>query len=193
MLPDAPKSEPPYPPLSASRLRNAEHPLYEAAKQLYESSFPREERRSDPQHRRALADEAFHSLALSDERGLAAILYYWQHPDFTFIEHLAVCPERRGCGIGHRVLRMAAEQLSPDRPVILEIEPAVDERTRRRLRFYESCGYRRLPDYHEQQPYHAGLEPLPMELLLLPQGGACRRPDAFEDYLLTRVMQYRDR
>lgn len=179
--------------LRAVRIRSAQDEGYAALLRLMEGSFPPEERRSEPQHRRALAEDDFHCLLLREEGQVAGLLTYWRHRDFAFVEHLAVNPEQRGRGLGHRIMHLLAEELCPGVPVILEIEPVCDEMTARRLRFYESCGFVRLPDAHVQLPYHAGGSPLPMELLLHPCGAPAVCPPGFEDYVRGHVMQYVDR
>lgn len=190
---NATETEAPAAGLRAERIRTEQDAGYAALLRLMEISFPQEERRSEPQHRRALTEDDFHCLLLREEGQVAGLLTYWLHRDFAFVEHLAVNPERRGRGLGHRIMHLLGEDLCPGVPIILEIEPVCDEMTARRLRFYESCGFVCLPDAHVQLPYHAGGSPLPMELLLRPCGAPAVCPPDFEDYVRGHVMQYVDR
>lgn len=50
------------------------------------------------------------------------------------IEHLAICDDLRGKGYGGRLLNEFVEQQS--KIVLLEIDPVVDELSKKRLRFY---------------------------------------------------------
>lgn len=179
--------------LRAERIKTPQDAGYDDLLRLMACSFPLEERRSERQHRRALTEDDFYCLLLREGDQVAGLLCYWRHPDYVFVEHLAVHPETRGQGLGHRILGLLDEVLCPGVPVILEIEPVCDELTARRLRFYESCGFVRLPDAHVQHPYHAGGSPLPLELLLKPCGAPAVRPADFEDYFREHVMQYVDR
>ena len=66
-------------------------------------------------------------------------MLYWETPDFRYIEHFCILPALRGQRYGSRALSM----LPNDRPVILEIDPPVDEIAIRRKAFYERCGSQR--------------------------------------------------
>lgn len=170
--------------------RASEAALHEAWV-LYEGSFPRNERRSWPQHLRAMEDPSFVCLVLRDGRGMAGLLFVWETEEFVFLEHLAVQPARRRGGIGHVALELLHRRAGR-RPVVLEIEPVVDEPTARRCRFYESCGYVKLPFPHEQLPFHAGEPPLPLTLLSFPRAMTEAEVANFETCLSERIMQYRD-
>lgn len=141
--------------LQFSRIRDAAHPQFAALWQLYERSFPLEEQRPYRHHAQAMAcEEGFVCMRLHDDEGLAGLLFYWELPQgCLYLEHLAVCSQRRGQGIGHQLMDLIA---SWHKPVILEIEPVVDISTQRRLRFYQSCGYVQLPYAHVQLPFRRG-------------------------------------
>lgn len=182
--------------LQAIRIQSAAEPCFGRVWQLYEKSFPLEERRPFPFHADAMEREpSFVCLRLqedTDTDALAAdgLLFYWQLPVAgIYVEHLAVSPERRGQGIGHAALQFL-ETLG--QPVILEIEPVADARTRRRLHFYESAGYVRLPYPHAQLPFRRGGAPVPMELLSLRQPMPEAEVARFQEYLQGHIMQYRE-
>lgn len=152
---------------------------------MYESAFPASERRSAEQHAFALADEAFYCLYLYDASGFAGLLSYWLLDALIYVEHLAIVPERRGQGLGHKAL-----QLLP-KPYILEIEPVADAETARRLTFYESCGLVHLPHSHVQPAYQAGMPDVPLWLLSNPaldEATVAR----FEKLYMAIPMCYRD-
>lgn len=169
-----------------------------AAWQLYESAFPRCERRSAASHRAAVTHETvFHAdeLRLRDGGDFAGILYYWQWPEYSlcFVEHLAVQPELRGRGIGHAALELLRGTADC---VLLEIEPVVDEQTARRLSFYRSAGFEPLPYEHVQLPYHVGDAPVPMVLLSRCASGAAAsaaQVALLEKLLHEQVMLYVER
>ncbi len=166
-----------------------------AAWQLYESAFPRCERRSAPAHLAAVSSEAvFHAdeLYLRDDGDFAGILYYWLWPGYSlcFVEHLAVQPELRGQGVGHAALELLRGLADC---VLLEIEPVVDEQTARRLSFYRSAGFEPLPYEHVQLPYHAGDAPVPMVLLSRCMSGTAASAEQvalLEKLLHEQVMRY---
>lgn len=171
--------------MTVTRIDSAAHPLAGEWWQLYETAFPACERRCADWHAAALADPAFHVLHLADASGFAGILSYWKWPELTFVEHLAIVPERRGQGLGHKALRLLPK------PYILEIEPAVDAGTARRLSFYESCGLVHLPQSHVQPAYQLGQPDVPLWLLSNPaldEATVAR----FEKLYMAIPMSYRD-
>lgn len=129
------------------------------------------------QHIAKVADEAdfFASELYTAEDVFVGILYYWYWPQYSllFVEHLAIAAHLRGRGYGHEALRLIQK---PDTCVMLEIEPVVDKIAARRLAFYESAGFVRLPYPHVQLPYHRGGKPVPLELLSRQSSGQPASP-----------------
>lgn len=157
---------------------------------LCESAFPRSERRSWAQHRRAMAAEpGFECVQVSRGGRVVALVFYWELQHGLFVEHLAVAPECRGQGIGRAVLQWLQQK---GQPIILEIEPVVDSLTRRRLSFYSAAGFSELPYEHVQLPYHADSAAVPLRLLSWPIAMTENQVIIFEQELRERVMQYVD-
>lgn len=171
--------------MKITRLNTPQHPLAGEWWQLYENAFPACERRGAEQHAEAMQDAAFHCLHLTDAQGFVGILSYWQWENLCYVEHLAIIPERRGQGLGHQVLEHVPA------PAILEIEPVVDAATARRLSFYESCGFTRLPQPHVQLAYQSGQPDVPLWLLSRP-GMNEQQVAEFETLFLSAPMRYRD-
>lgn len=148
--------------MALQSLNDEQSPFFESAWELYTSAFPESERHSRSWFLEALKREpAFHASVFPYGGQLGALLFFWRTEYFVYVEHLAVTPSIRGRGLGKGVLSL----LSGNVPVILEIEPVVDEVTMGRLQFYERAGFSRLPYPHCQPPYHPNQKPLPMELL----------------------------
>lgn len=162
------------------------------AEQLYEESFPLCERRTAAHHRAIAASVPdFYPMELYGFSGVfIGILYYWYWPQhkLLFVEHLAIVPSFRGKGYGHAALRQLQQM---NACIILEIEPVADAATARRLAFYESAGFVRLPFEHVQLPYHVGGAPVPLELLSRQPDGTptlAAQVELLEHLLRTRVM-----
>ena len=162
------------------------------AAELYENAFPFCERRTLQHHiSTAGKNPAFFPGELYAPGGeFVGILYYWHWPELSllFVEHLAIVPHLRGKGFGHAALQLVT---LPDTCVILEIEPVTDEPTARRLDFYESAGFIRLPYAHVQLPYHPGGESVPLELLSWQENqlaAALAQINLLEHMLRTQVM-----
>lgn len=95
------------------------------------------------------ADEEAVDVGGRGVRVPAAMLVVWRHPRTTRVYSLAVHADRRGRGLGERLLRYAeAESVwAGAERVVLE----VDARRPRLVTWYEAQGYRRvavLPDYY---------------------------------------------
>lgn len=140
--------------------------LHDECWQCYESSFPACERRPLAAQMEALKEGRFHVDCYEDERGFVGLLSYWEFEGLIYAEHFAIAENRRGEGWGSRILKQWLAELA--HPVVLEIEPMVDELTHARLRFYEALGFELLPDEHVQPLYRVGDVPLPLRLLSYP-------------------------
>lgn len=152
-------------PLTLRRMEHRDEPHLQA---LYESSFPPAERRpwGDVV---ALhdGDGRFEVHVLDVGGDVAGMLTEWHFDTLRYVEHFAVLPSMRGGGVGARAI---SQVLDADmRPVVLEVEiPEGDEddMTRRRVRFYERCGFMPFPSFrYIQPPYSPGLPSL--ELMLM--------------------------
>ncbi len=177
-------------PLSVQRLLSAEDPHFAECWVLYEAAFPAEERRTLMCQRVAMAEQGagmFHCLRLEQGGMFVGIAFYWQSEDFIYVEHLAVCPQRRGQGIGHLALEYLCRQ---GLPLILEIEPVVDAATERRWRFYRSAGFHMLPCAHLQPCYRRGDAPLALTLLSYPHAMTAAEVAAYEDFMCAVVGHY---
>lgn len=133
---------------------------------LYESSFPPRERRTAEAHLRAVHDPAFRTLAATGRHGFEGLLFYWDAPDFIYMEHLAVEPARRGEGLGSRILRKLIGD-NPGRRIILEIDPPVDEISIRRLEFYRRMGFTANGFDYIHPSYRTGARAEPHSLVLM--------------------------
>ena len=88
--------------------------------------------------------------------------------------------------MGKRALALLAEK---GKTVILEIDPPVDDISRRRREFYFRCGYRENPYAHVHPAYQAGNAGHELVLLSCPETiseGKCAR---FQAYLKETVMK----
>ena len=87
----------------------------------------------------------------------------WDLPHYCYLEHFAFSPECRGGGFGSRVLKEYVGQ--KEVPVILEIDPLVDEISRRRCGFYERLGFVLTEHEHFQPPFRRGDDPVLLRIM----------------------------
>lgn len=136
--------------LRIKRLRTADDPIFAPAMALYAASFPEHEQRLEPSQRRIMAHEQYHFGILHDEEGFAGLALFWDADAYLYVEHLCISPARRGQGLGTAALDLFAKA---GKPAILEIDPPVDEISRRRQAFYERAGFAANPHAHVHPPY----------------------------------------
>lgn len=147
-------------------------------RKLYFESFPPEERREWPAVERLLAARrgrmAMFEIFLCGRQ--AGFITWWNMDGFAYVEHFAVDPRYRGGGVGRNAIVSFVAAVG--RPVVLEVEPAsTGEMARRRIAFYERCGFTAHPVYeYIQPPYGPGLPPVP--LMLMTAGGDVSLPEA---------------
>jgi ribosomal protein S18 acetylase RimI-like enzyme len=143
-----------------------DHPSLSFIQQLYETSFPLRERR-DWNQVLSLLSNARMQLAVIEEAGRSiGFAIGWSISGWHFIEHLAIDPAQRGKQYGSRVMQQLIEH--GQHHIILEVEPSHDDLARRRILFYERCGFHLVPFPYLQPPYRAGEEPVPMQLMSMP-------------------------
>lgn len=168
------------------RITGAEHPLYEKAMELYAVSFPEHEQRLPESQRAILQNDAYHFDLILEENQWVGEILYWETADFIYVEHFCMRPQVRGQGLGKRALALLAEK---GKTVILEIDPPVDDISRRRREFYFRCGYRENPYAHVHPAYRAGNAGHELVILSCPEAiseGECAR---FQAYLKETVVK----
>lgn len=176
-------------PLEWRMLTGTADPCFEAAWRIYDTSFPRCEKRSREHLEQAFADPLFlPGIALCRGR-VAAILFCWRMPEAVYLEHLAVDPDLRNCKLGARIL----EHLTAGgTPLVLEIEPPEDELTRRRCGFYRRNGFV-VNDFSYTHPsYSRPFEPHPLVLMSWPEPLTRARCEAFGKFVREMVLRYSD-
>ena len=148
------------------QIRNKEDRHFAEFWKIYSTSFPLNERRECNQQSNVFKKKEYQvDIYLSDNHVIGFIAY-WATTDFIYIEHLAIAPEVRSKGLGSAILKPFIEKKPI--PVILEIEPIIDDLTRRRLKFYESLGFVQYDHPHYQPPYHTSDQPLHLVILTYP-------------------------
>lgn len=143
---------------------------------LYEAAFPEAERRPLPAQQRLLEEGALQLLEVVEGGHLVGFVFCWALTDFTFIEHFAIDPVKRGQGTGTRVITLLFERYGR---LVLETELPHTTDARRRIRFYEALGFGAFPALYLQPPYRAGWEPL--QLVLMQKGMS------LEEHTFTKV------
>ena len=164
------------------RMRSDE---FDAMFDIMSESFPADEFRPYAEQRALLDDPRYTVYVHHADSGVVdALLAVWHLEGFAFLEHFAVSPDARNCGLGTRLL----EELSllTDGCICLEAELPDTALAARRIEFYKRAGF----TYHEypylQPPISKGKQPVPLRLMTKSIGG-----EPFEASLLKSIL-YRD-
>ena len=118
--------------------------------ELYEKSFPYNERWNAEGYDRAFGDPNFEADGIWRGDEFIGILFHWGADGYRYVEHLAVSPALRGQNMGSAALSAFCRKVGR---VILEIDPPVDAVSRRRQNFYERADFTANPHPHIHPPY----------------------------------------
>lgn len=168
------------------RLTSPTDPRFAEAIALYRQSFPYHEQRENASQVEALVHPDYHFDLIYDGNAFAGLLLYWETQDFIYVEHFCIEPALRGCSYGQKALALLAQK---GKPIVLEIDPPVDELTRRRKAFYERSGYRANPYPHVHPPYHGDCQGHPLVVLSFPGELSAEAYTHFHTYLFKQVMK----
>ena len=109
-------------------------------RQIYEDAFPPEERRPWTQLFGPERCEHVAQLILSDDE-VVGFVVGWELPSSHYFEYLVIDPNRRGQGLGSKVLQLLGQLYDDEYPIVLEAEPAgYSPMAERRLAFYARFG-----------------------------------------------------
>ena len=120
-------------------IREKSHILFEKMWEIYDYSFPFEEKRNMQEHECVMRDADFFSDVILSGGEVVGIMFYWQMPKYAYIEHFAISKDMRGRGIGSAALD---EFLKLHPSAVLEIEPPCDVITEKRKAFYDKAGFK---------------------------------------------------
>ena len=114
-----------------------------------ESSFPSSEMRTYDGQKLLLNNGLYHiNIQTDDKDVIIGFLAYWDLSNCMFLEHLAVDKKARGKGIGGKLIDQVFKESKKN--VFFEVEPPVDEISRRRVKFYQKRGAHLNEFYYEQ-------------------------------------------
>lgn len=141
--------------LSLNEITNPEDPLILRLQNTYISSFPTVERRNFSFFTTLLvAEPAFKAFVILNDNEYVGFITCWEFEEFVYVEHFALDENKRSGGIGSKTMRLVLSTFF--KPVVLEVELAVDDLTARRIKFYETLGFTLHGQAYRQPPYREG-------------------------------------
>lgn len=100
-----------------------------------------------------MSDPEYYFELIYDEGRFVGEMLSWENADFIYVEHFCMLPDVRGRGCGSRALELLRAR---GKTIILEIDPPVDDISRRRKGFYERNGFIANDYDYTHLPYHRG-------------------------------------
>ena len=116
---------------------------------IMESSFPVNEIRSKAGQYSLLQNPNYSLFIKKEKDETIGFISVWDLYDFNFIEHFALDKNYRGKGIGSKMLKQVID--NSKKMVVLEVEPIINEITKKRVDFYTRNGLL-YHDYYYEQP-----------------------------------------
>lgn len=156
------------------RITKTDDPLYAKALRLYSISFPPHEQREEASQTEILGNPSYHFDVVCDNGEFIGEILYWDIGGALYIEHFCVLPAMRNKRYGQKILN-AYQSV----PLILEIDPPVNEIAVRRKGFYERCGFVENPYAHVHPPYHHGNTGHKLVIMSSPK---MLKPDEYEHF-----------
>lgn len=155
--------------MEISQISDSSSALMMKIKDLYVASFPECERRpwQSVGELTAAGSPYFSMNVIRDDEGVfAGFISLWKLPDALYVEHFAIDRERRGSGIGSKVIAEIVNRAG-NVPVVLEVElPDDSPEAPRRIEFYQRNGFMAMDQFpYYQPPYTPELESVPMMLM----------------------------
>lgn len=160
----------------------------EALWPIYHSSFPEMERRNRDVYEALCRNEPkFVPDRIEIKGQAAALLWHWEMPKFTYIEHFAVSKKFRNQGLGSKVLKRF---FSKHKRIVLEIEPPENEIQERRLAFYQRHGFVRTGFNYVSAGFGEIAKPHRLELLSYPESLTTAECGYFERFINQRILKH---
>lgn len=134
---------------------------------IYNSSFPEDEKRNLNLQKEILKDPRYKMKSLKDDEKVVGFITTWDMDDYLFVEHFAIDEKHRGKSYGKKFLKDLIDKT--DKNVVLEVELPDTKIAKRRIGFYESLNFK-LNNYDYMQPaYGKDKEPMPLMIMTYPE------------------------
>ncbi len=136
-------------------------------RQIYEDSFPDDERRDWGQFIELIQKTEFQIFEIHDSSQFLGFMAVWNLQKFRFIEHFAIKEDSRGKGFGSKAVKKFLTESSL--PVVLETEDLPSEIALKRISFYERLNFIAFHGNYYQPPYSKEKKKVKMILMSYPK------------------------
>lgn len=136
------------------KLIDTENNKFKQAWNLYERSFPLEERRTLAFQKIIIKHVNYSFEVILHGEEFIGIILWWGFSDLRFIECFATIENIRGKGFGKKILEDFKS--IDNRPIILEVELPDEKIKERRIQFYKRLGFNLNNYFYKQPPLYKG-------------------------------------
>lgn len=168
------------------RLTDTADEMYPKAMELYGVSFPFHEQREGDSQAGIMGHKEYQFNLIYDGDEFAGLMLCWETARFIYVEHFCILPALRNRRYGQRALELLKER---GQPIILEIDPPVDQVSVRRKGFYKRLGFRSNGCRHCHPAYHRGYAGHDLVVMSCPEPLSKEEYNEFNRYLKAVVME----
>ena len=136
---------------------------FEQIYNIMEEAFPENERRSKEGQLALFEDELY---KIYSDKEKTVFIAFWELSEYVFIEHFASLKSQRGGGIGGIFLKAFLEMCG--KPAVLEVEPPLNEISKRRIMFYKRNGFNLNEYFYIQPPLGKDRDELELKIMTYP-------------------------
>jgi ribosomal protein S18 acetylase RimI-like enzyme len=151
-------------------------------KEIYENSFPVDERRDFEKLVNLENNPLFSFFYFYNNNVLSGLFTQWIFNDFCYIEHLAIREDLRDKGIGTLLMKYLTSEIK--QLLVIEVEKLGEPNSDRRIKFYLNIGFYLCEYSYIQPPYSHERNSVPMNLMTYP------RSLIYKDFLEIRKELY---
>lgn len=128
-------------------------------------NFPEEERRDYDDASSIIENPAYSLFHILSDGKRVGFISAWQLDKICFIEHFVIYESYRSQGLGAMALSLFKQKFDC---IVLEVEPPVGDIQKRRIGFYERCGFKANSVLYLQPSYRANGKAVPLVLMSYP-------------------------
>ncbi len=148
------------------RIHSVNDPLFDKAWDLYEQSFPLNERRTLSSQKQLFFLSNYHFEVILYLDNFIGFIHWWDFDKVRFIEYLATTPDIRGKGLGSQIITQF--QKKDNRSVLLEVDLPTDDISIRRIKLYEGLGFIFNKHNYQQPALQVNTQPVDLRLMSYP-------------------------
>jgi len=136
---------------------------FDAVYPILEASFPPDERRPKAEQEALFSRDEYQLWGMVEDGKLCGFAAVWELGEIAFLEHLAVEASHRNRGLGAKMLSELSRVVKGR--LVLEVELPETELAKRRIGFYERCGFCYNDFDYTQPPISKGKSPIPLRVM----------------------------